>query len=204
MQARPVIGITGNIACGKSAVLEILGELGALTVDADVLAHEVMAPEGPAYAPVVERFGPGILAPSGEIDRRRLGQIVFSDPSSLEALERIVHPFVFERALGIIERSTRPVAIDAIKLIESGMGRLCDQVWVVTCPRDQQVRRLRERNGFTEVEALLRIEAQPPQEEKVHSADVVIDNSGSLESTRRQVVEAWERLVGTEPSVPTA
>lgn len=194
---RVILGITGNIACGKSAVLGFLDKLSVLTLDADLIAHSVITPEGGTYREVVEEFGPGILASDGRIDRSRLGQIVFSDPARLAALERITHPAVIREVERIIHSTDRDVAVDAIKLFESGLDKLCTQTWAVVCSPEQQLRRLRVRNGYSEAEALLRINSQPPQEEKARLADVVIDNSGTLEQTQRQTLSAWHKLEST-------
>ncbi len=198
MDKRPVvIGLTGNIACGKSTVARMLAEKGACVIDADAIAHEVIRKGTPAYDAVLQRFGPGILGSEGEIDRRRLGEIVFRDPAALRDLEAIVHPAVLaEIQRRILACSGAPaIVVEAIKLIESGFARACDALWVVTCPEAEQVRRLMRERGFTEEEARVRIRAQPPQEEKIRQADVVIDNGGDLEATRRQVEAAWRRCV---------
>ncbi len=198
MDKRPVvIGLTGNIACGKSTVARMLAEKGACVIDADAIAHEVIRKGTPAYDAVLQRFGPGILGPDGEIDRRRLGEIVFRDPVALRDLEAIVHPAVLkEIQRRILACSGAPaIVVEAIKLIESGFARACDALWVVTCPEAEQIRRLMRERGFTEEEARIRIRAQPPQEEKIRQADVVIDNGGDLEATRRQVEAAWRRWV---------
>ncbi len=198
MGKRPVvIGLTGNIACGKSTVARMLAEKGACVIDADAIAHEVIRKGTPAYDAVLRRFGPGILGPEGEIDRRRLGEIVFRDSVALRDLEAIVHPAVLaEIQRRILACSEAPaIVVEAIKLIESGFARACDALWVVTCPEAEQVRRLMRERGFTEEEARVRIRAQPPQEEKIRQADVVIDNGGDLEATRRQVEAAWRRWV---------
>ncbi len=190
-----LIGVTGNIACGKSTVLQELRRLGAATLDADVIAHEVMRAGTEVHRAIVEAFGRQILDPDGEIDRRVLGGIVFADPEALARLERIVHPAVLEVTWAWLEQVQEEVAaIDAIKLIESGMADHCDEVWVVTCPEEEQLRRLTVYRGLSRSEALARIWAQPPQEEKVARADVVIDNSGSREETRRQVRAAWAAM----------
>lgn len=202
-----VIGLTGNIATGKSLVGQMLVELGAEHVDADLLAHKEMAPGTPAYGEIAAAFGREILEPGGEIDRRRLGQIVFADPDALARLEQIVHPRVIARTeqwiaaceaqVGASQASEAPVAVvEAIKLIESGMVRqLCDALWVVTAPRQVQLERLMTFRGLSRAEALLRIDAQPSQALKVAQADVVIDNGGTIEATRCQVERAWTRLV---------
>ena len=190
-----VIGLTGNIATGKSVVLGMLKELGAKTIDADALAHELMRRGSPVWKAVVEEFGPEILGPDGEIDRKRLGRIAFSDPAALRRLEELVHPAVIAATRELIRRyEGKVVAIEAIKLIEAGMRSIYDALWVVNCRKEQQLARLMAQRELSREEALLRIEAQPPQEEKVALADVVIDNSGSLEETRRQVEAEWSKI----------
>ncbi len=195
-RARPyVIGLTGNIACGKSLVLRALAELGAETIDADQVAREVMSRGSPVLEDVGRAFGPEVMNPDGSLDRRALARIVFSDPEQLARLESIVHPPVVELIRRRVAESRSPVVvIDAIKLFEAGLAGDCDEVWVVTCKPEQQLARLMARDRIGEDEALLRIRAQPPQEEKVHRADRVIDNSGTIEETIAQVRAAWEAL----------
>ncbi len=191
-----IIGLTGNIATGKSSVLRMLERLGAKAIDADALAHHLMEPQTPVWLAIVEAFGEGILQPDGRIDRRRLGSIVFSDPDALKRLERIVHPAVIARTMEMIQQATEPVvAIEAIKLIEAGMHRQCHSLWVVTCTPQQQLERLMRSRNLSEEEARLYIAAQPPPEEKLKLADVVIDNSGTIEQTWQQVRREWERIV---------
>ena len=195
------IGLTGNIGCGKSAVGDMLQELGADYVDADQLVHELLAAESPLVADVVARFGPEVLDPDGGVDRRRLGAIVFADWAALRDLERLLHPAVrSEIRRRMASSSAAAIAVDAIKLIEGGLFREVDSVWVVTCEPAEQRRRLIELRGLTAEEVEARIAAQPPQREKLPYADVVIDNSGSLGATRRQVARAWKRLVGARMS----
>ncbi len=191
-----VIGLTGNIATGKSIVLGMLERLGAKAIDADALAHQLMEKGAPIWQAVVQEFGEDILCPHGSIDRKKLGDIVFANEAALCRLEAIVHPAVIARTQALIEGSQEPVvAIEAIKLIEAGMGRICDALWVVACSKEQQLARLMEQRGLSEEDALQRIEAQPPQEAKLALADVVIDNSGSLEQTWRQVKREWDKIV---------
>jgi len=190
-----VIGLTGNIATGKSEVLRMLERLGAKVIDADALAHRLMIRGTSLWQAVVREFGEGILSPEGEIDRRKLADIVFSNPQALRRLEALVHPAVIAQVEAIIQEAREPVvAVEAIKLIEAGMHRRCQSLWVVTCPLEQQVARLMKSRGMSREEALRRIRAQPPPEEKIALADIVIDNSRSLEETWVQVREAWERL----------
>ncbi|MBC7223005.1 MAG: dephospho-CoA kinase [Anaerolineae bacterium] len=198
-----VIGLTGNIATGKSEVLRILRDLGAYVVDADQRVHRLLRRGTPVYRQVVEAFGTDILDEQGEIDRRRLGARVFADPEALARLERIVHPAVIAEVLReldeVARRGTHRVAVvEAIKLLEAGMAdELCDEVWVVHAEPEQQIARLMATRGMTEEEARRRLAAQPPQEHKEARADWVVDNSGSLEDTRRQLEEAWERVLRT-------
>ena len=193
-----LIGVTGNIACGKSSVLRRLAELGAETIDADQVVHALMEPGQSVWAAVRDGFGPGVIAPDGRIDRRALAGIVFSDPAELQRLEAMTHPAVRVQIMAQVAeaatRGVRTIVIDAIKLYEGGLADHCDETWVVTCDPAQQLARLMARNGFDEAEARRRIAAQPPQAEKVARADVVIDNSGTPEATRAQVDAVWERL----------
>lgn len=190
-----VIGLTGNIATGKSSVLEMLERLGAKAIDADALAHQVMEPETPVWQAVIDAFGGGILLPDGRIDRKRLRNVVFIDPSALKRLEGIVHPAVIARTMEMIEQAAQPiVAVEAIKLIESDMYRWCDTLWVVTCTPQQQLERLMKSRSINEKEAKLYIAAQPPAVEKLELADVIINNSGTIEETWQQVKKEWEKI----------
>jgi dephospho-CoA kinase len=197
-EGRPfLIGITGNIGTGKSTVVAMLAGLGAETIDADKVAHGVMQRGSETYQRVVGAFGPSILAADGEIDRKALGDIVFNDPRALARLEAIVHPATLEAIdRRVAGTSANVVVVEAIKLIESGLADQCDTVWVVTCRREQQIERLVRHRDLSGEEARQRVEAQPPHEEKVDRADVVIDNSGSLSMTREQVEAAWEEVTG--------
>ena len=192
-----VVGITGNIACGKSVVVKMLEELGAETMDGDAQVHRLMGP-GSSLAPAIrERFGDQVIAEDGSIIRPELGKIVFSDPSALEDLEQIVHPpVVAEKRAAIYRPGPDVLVLDAIKLFEAGIADDCDEVWVVNCNRETQIERIMARNGVDRAEAERRIDAQPPQSEKVARADLVIENDGELDATRRQVHEAWQRLNG--------
>ncbi len=198
-----VIGLTGNIATGKSVVRRMLEHLGAYTIDADVLGHRAIAKGAPGYAPVVEAFGKFILDPQGEIDRAELGRIVFSDPEALAQLEKIVHPLV-EHAIDLmIQRaSQRVIVIEAIKLLEGKLVSACDTIWVTYAPETLQKERLMQKRGMSEAEALQRIHAQPPQELKTAAASVIIHNIGSFEDTWKQVVAAWKTISPITDTMP--
>jgi dephospho-CoA kinase len=194
-----VIGLTGNIGTGKSVVRRMLEHLGAYGIDADALAHRAIAKGAPGYAPIVQNFGRWILAPDGQIDRAKLGKLVFADADALVVLEKIVHPLVGQALDYLIERSKHPVVvIEAIKLIEAGLHKNCDSLWVTYAPFDLQMARLMQKRGMSAESARQRIEAQPPQSEKVSAADVVIKNTGTFTDTWDQVAGSWERWVPAE------
>jgi len=191
-----VIGLTGNIATGKSTVLDYLARLGALIIDADKLAHRAMDPGGPAYQAVVKEFGAGILNPDQTINRKALGRIVFANADLLNKLEQIVHPAVFAMTVQLVEQSAAPVVIlEAVKLLEAGtMVSQCDEVWVVTARPEVQLRRLREVRGMSEEDARQRMQMQSPQAAKINQADRVIDNSGTLAELHAQLDAIWADL----------
>ncbi len=206
-----VIGLTGNIATGKSVVRKMLEHLGAYGIDADALAHRAIAREAPGYQPVVETFGRWILASDGQIDRSRLGKVVFNDPDALARLEAIVHPLV-EQAVDIYIRRSRHavVVIEAIKIIEGGLINKCDTLWVTHAPEEVQLARLMQKRGLSLAAAQQRILAQPAQQQKLAAADVVIQNNGSYEDTWQRVYSAWlakfpaaEKAGQKEPSTTT-
>jgi dephospho-CoA kinase len=190
-----VIGLTGNIATGKSVVRKMLEHLGAYGIDADSLANRAIAKGSPAYQPVLEAFGRWILGPDEQIDRAKLGRLVFSDPDALQTLESIVHPMV-RQAIDILVRRAKHsiVVIEAIKLIESGLAEKCDSLWVTYTPPELQLARLTQKRGMAEAQARQRMNAQNTQDKKVSAADVVIRNQGSYEDTWGQVMAAWYRL----------
>ena len=189
-----VIGLTGNIACGKSTVLSFLRELGAVAIDADAVYHQLIAPDEPLWHRLVEHYGPSILSDVRTINRRELGRLVFTNTEALAELDRLTHPAVVAAILDRIASIDEGViVVDAVKLIESGLGDSSDQVWVVTCDVAQQVERLMRRNGLSRSDAEQRVAAQRPIEPKLERADVVIDNSGTLSTTRRQVERAWRQ-----------
>ncbi|HEV3254851.1 MAG TPA: dephospho-CoA kinase [Candidatus Acidoferrales bacterium] len=191
-------GLTGGIACGKSAVAAMLRECGCAVLDADALAHELIEPGRPAFAEIVREFGPGVLEPGGRIDRAKLGAIVFADAEKLSRLNRIVHPRVFEeleRRLAELARPGGPqvAVVEAALLIETGYDHELDRLIVVWCRPEQQRERLAAR-GLGPEQAESRIAAQMPMEEKRRRATDEIDASGSLTETRQQVERLAAKL----------
>lgn len=190
-----LIGLTGNIATGKSTVAAMLAELGATVIDADKIVHQVMRRGNNVYDSIVAAFGPGVIGADGEIKRDRLGHIVFSDPTQLRRLEEITHPTVHIEVSARIQQADTPViVVEAIKLIEAGWHHTCQALWVTTCRPDLQVERLIAERSLSLEEAKQRVTAQPPQSEKISLADVVIDTSGDLAETRHQVEAAWQAI----------
>jgi dephospho-CoA kinase len=195
-EGKYVIGLTGNIAMGKSLVRRMLEHLGAYTVDADGLAHQAMAPGAPAYKPVVMTFGQWILDPEKRIDRSKLGAVAFAHPEALARLEAITHPIV-GKAIDTLIRRTRHkvVVVEAIKLLEGQLADQMDAIWVVDATEEKQLERLAKRN-LPRLEALKRIRVQNPQPDKLARANVVISNNGSPEETWQQVRVAWSQIKG--------
>ncbi|HXG43048.1 MAG TPA: dephospho-CoA kinase [Dehalococcoidia bacterium] len=193
-----VIGLTGGLGSGKSTVAEMLRELGAEVLNADQIGHQVYAPGGPAYQEVIDAFGPQVLAADGTVDRRRLAGIVFQDPQALQRLNAITHPRIREaisQRLGeLASRGVEVAVLEAALLLEAGWDDLVDEVWVTVCPPEVAARRAAQRSGISLEEALARVRAQMPVEERAQRAQVVIDTDTSLEETRRQVEREWARL----------
>ncbi len=194
-----LIGLTGNLGCGKSTVRRILEQQGARGIDADLLAHLALARGTPAWNTVLETFGADLIRFDGEIDRRKLGARVFGHPDALKQLEEITHPAVNALVKEILRANDKPVVVlEAIKLVESGLYRACDALWVVTCPTEQEIDRVARERGMRPEEAQARLAAQTGLDEKLKLANVVIDNSRDLESTRAQVQDAWKKTVRPE------
>lgn len=190
-----VIGLTGNIATGKSAVMEMAAEKGALTLDADEVVHHILDGNGSVQTDIALAFGPQVRKPDGGIDRDALAAIVFKDPVALKRLERIIHPAVRRALLQRIDESPADtVFIEAIKLLEGSLASECDQVWVTRCPVEKQIERLMVCRGMDRDTATVRVNAQGPQEEKVARADVVIDTDGTMADTKAYFELAWRRL----------
>ena len=191
-----VIGLTGNIATGKSVVRRMLEHLGAFGIDADALAHRVIAKGAPGYKRVISQFGQWMVKEDGEIDRKKLGRLVFNDPEALKILEDIIHPLVIKALDYIIDRvNHKVIVIEAIKLLETEIKDACDSLWVTYANPEVQLERLVLRRKMGVLDAQQRIEAQPSQNEKIKVANVVIDNGGSLEDTWKQVNENWLKII---------
>jgi len=174
----------------------MLEHLGAYGIDADQLAHRAIAKGAPGYQKVLETFGKWVLAPDGEIDRAKLASITFSNPIAMADLEAIVHPLVTSAIDLIIKRASQKViVVEAIKLIESGLGKNCDAIWVSYAFPELQLNRLVRQRHMSEFDARERIAAQPPQEDKIASATVIIKNISTFEETWRQVVAAWKKFI---------
>jgi len=191
-----VIGLTGNIGTGKTVVRRMLEHLGAYTIDADALSHRAIARGAPGYQPVVEHFGKWLVDKDGEIDRGRLGSLVFRDPMAMRELEQIVHPLVRKAVDVLVRRASQPVVvIEAIKLLEGDLRNACDTVWVTYAPQVVQIERLTRKRNISREEALQRINAQASQTGKIEAANVVIRNIGSYDDLWKQVAQAWKKYI---------
>lgn len=199
-----VIGLTGNIATGKSVVRRMLEHLGAYTIDADALAHRVISKGAPGYQPVLDTFGKWLLDRESQIDRKKLGRLVFGDPEALAQLEGIIHPFVGQ-AIDILVRRARQkvVVVEAIKLLESDLRAQCDTIWVADAPQDVQVERLMRKRGMSREDALQRVQMQAAQKTKLDAANIVITNNGSYDELWKQVSQAWKKIFPAEESGPS-
>jgi dephospho-CoA kinase len=199
-----VIGLTGNIATGKSVVRRMLEHLGAYTIDADALSHRVLSKGAPGYQPVLDTFGKWLLGPDGQINRTKLGHLVFADKDALKQLEEIIHPHVTQAVEILARRASQSViVIEAIKLLESDLRGRCDSIWVTDAPQQVQVERLMRKRGMSEAEALQRVQVQAAQKEKVAAANVVITNNGSYDDLWKQVSEAWKHISPAQEAGPT-
>ncbi|HHT02320.1 MAG TPA: dephospho-CoA kinase [Firmicutes bacterium] len=197
-----VIGLTGGIGSGKSTVSNMLRELGAVIIDADVIARQVVRPGEPAWQELQERFGREIIRPDGSLDRRRLGEIAFHNSQALQDLNRITHPRIRERIIERIDQlrqmNVRVVVVDAPLLLEAGLTDIVDQVWVVDVDHETLVKRVQLREGFTAEQVEARLQAQMAPEEKRRRADVVIDNRGNVGQTQEQVLQLWHKITMME------
>ena len=191
-----VIGLTGNIATGKSVVRRMLEHLGAYTIDADALTHRAYAKGAPGYQLVVDNFGKWLINKDGEIDRSKLGNLVFNNPEALAQLESIAHPLVRQATEILIKRSIQPViVIEAIKLLEGDLRNVCDSIWVTNAPEEVQVERLMRKRSMSREQATERAHMQSAQSAKVAVANIVITNTGSYDTLWKQVSAAWKEIV---------
>ena len=198
-----VIGLTGGVGSGKTTVSRMLQELGAVLVDADKIGHQSYLPDSPAWMDIVATWGEGLLQPNREVDRRKLGAIVFGEPAALAKLNSIVHPQMrdmIRKQLADLERTQVPtVVFEAAILIEAGWGSLADEIWTTDAPEETVVKRLKERNGWSEEQVRARINAQLPRSERLSYAQVIIDTDCSLEELRARVKAQWqERIASVE------
>jgi dephospho-CoA kinase len=192
-----IIGITGNIACGKSTVDAILLELGATAVfDADRTVHDLLRDDPSVHEQVVEAFGSAVLAADGSIDRRKLGELVFGNAMALRRLEGILHPAVRARIRAQVAALPEDAlaVVDAVKLLDGDLGDLVTSIWWVTARPEQQLERLVRGRGLSEAAARARLAAQPPLDRYRDRVQVVIDNSGNLAETHSQVSQALENF----------
>lgn len=199
----PVIGLTGNIASGKSLVSGILKELGARVIDADIVAREVVAPGTAGWRKIKETFGEGVLNPDLTVNRQILGSKVFNDPQQREKLNAITHPVIVEKIQAEVNTFRRSgpgpdkvLVVVAPLLIETDSDILVDEVWLVVIPEETQIERLIKRDGLTREQALARIRSQMPVSEKKKYAQVIIDNSRDTDSTEKTVRKIWKERFG--------
>ncbi len=196
-----IVGLTGGIVSGKTTVAQILHGLGAKIIDADKIGHQIMRPHQKVWKNIVQHFGEEILADNQEIDRKKLGQIVFSNQNKLNLLNQITHPEIISEIKRMInqikDKSTRDTIciIDAPLLYEANIDYLVDRTIVVYLDYEKQIKRLYQRNGLSREEAVKRIKSQIPMEKKARMADYVIDNRLSIEQMKAQVIQIWEELI---------
>jgi len=192
-----VIGLTGGIGSGKSTVSRFLAELGAVILNADEVGHEAFKPDTEIWREVVAAFGRQIVNPDGNIDRKKLGEIVFGNAESLSRLNQIMHPRMYALVKAQLEeyrrQGTRVVVLEAPLLLEAGWTPLVDEVWVTTAPEATVLKRLEERSGMSQAESLTRIHSQLPSAERVRQADVVINTDCDLDELKAKVKELWQR-----------
>ena len=194
-----VIGLTGGIGTGKSQVARLLQSLGAAVISADEVGHEAYVPDSESWRDVVDTFGKEILQPSGEIDRQKLGAIVFSDPQQLEKLNAIMHPrmarMVADRIQVLRDQGASTVVVEAALLFEAGWDSLVDEVWTTDSSVESVVERLQARNGMDEKEARRRIDSQMDPAERIERSDLVVDNSSDVSALEQTVMALWENRV---------
>jgi dephospho-CoA kinase len=197
-----IIGLTGGIAAGKSSIARMLRALGAAVIDADLIARQIVTPGSPALAEIRQTFGDDFLTPQGELDRKKLGALVFSDPKAREKLNLITHPRIAQQMSDETERARseqkKAAFLEAALLFEAKWDQGLDGVWVVAIPEALQIERLIQRDGYTEEQARARLASQMPLAQKLSRASLVIDNAGSLEQTQEFVAKAYQALTAED------
>ena len=194
-----IIGLTGGIGTGKSTVARFLAGLGAVVLDLDKVGHEALKKDSEAFQKVVDAFGKRILAPDGEIDRAKLGEIVFNDRRALLRLNGITHPAIdailADRIKEYRRRGVKVVVLEAAAMVDAGKTAQAEELWVTIASKDTVIRRLKARSGYSEAEAKRRINAQISDKERIKQADVVIDTDCTLDELKTRVTEEWEKLL---------
>jgi dephospho-CoA kinase len=193
-----VIGLTGGIGSGKSTAAQYLKSLGATVIDLDKVGHEILKKDGPVFKDILSIFGDNILADNGEIDRTKLGKIVFGNPGALKKLNDITHPAIDKRVDDIMNQSNRRgikvVVLEAAAMLEAGRSWQADEIWVVAAPETAVIDRIKNRPDYTEEIARTRIQSQMKNEERIKKADIAIINNGALEELQAEVKTEWEKL----------
>jgi len=193
-----VIGLTGGIGSGKSTVARFMAELGAVVIELDKVGHEAMKSSSKTWQRLVDEFGSDIITTDGEIDRARLGEIVFNDSNSLRQLNDIIHPEIDKIINARLDENRRKridyVVLEAAARLDTDRSSQLDELWVTVAPNEVVMKRLSERSGFSEQESRARIESQISSEERVKRADVVIDTNCSLEDLKNRVGLAWKEM----------
>lgn len=193
-----VIGLTGNLGTGKTEVAQTLAELGAVVINADKLGHELLQPRTQTSMEIANTFGKSVVGRNGEIDRKKLGRMVFADAEKLNKLNRIMHPRIYNIVSHKIDEYRRSgagvVVVEAALLIEAGWRPILDQVWVTIAPESIVAKRLKKARGLNEEQFLARLRTQMPQKEKAKLADVVLDTDCPLSELRDKVAKLWQKL----------
>ena len=194
-----VIGITGGIASGKSTISLLLKKLGASIIDVDLIGREVVQKGEKAYNEIVKYFGEDILLLNGEINRKKLGDMVFSDKEKLHVLNGITHPEIIRRVVDKIkelkENDAQVIVIDAAILVEMGLDKYCDSIWLIHIDKETQLNRLMERDRFVYLDAINRIKSQYENEDKFWIADIIINNNKPLEVIEKEIKELWDNTI---------
>ena len=195
------IGLTGGIGTGKSSVTEAFQSLGAAVINADLLGHDAYLPGTIGFEEVVTEFGQEIVGSDGQIDRKKLGPIVFSDSSKMDRLNEIMHPlirdFIDERLVSLESSQNKVAVVEAAILIEAGWKSLFDEIWVVISDREEVINRLGVRNGLSREDAVKRIDSQMSNNERIEHGDVVVENTGSMEDLQTRVNSLWSKRIST-------